>query len=67
MKYDIDDMTDKALEIISDGLDSVNENLRMQTALQFTNSLTILAYSERLQRLERWADTVEVRVEKIDS
>lgn len=55
---EINELTDKAFQIIRDGLDSPDEYKRMRTALDFVQILTVTAFSKRLEAIEQWADTI---------
>lgn len=58
MKFDshesVNDLVDKAFEIIQDSLENGAPMERVDTALRFTQLITMTSFSKRIERLETW-------------
>jgi len=58
---ELNEMIDKAFEIIREGLESSDQYTRMRTALDLTQVLVIAGFSKRLESVERWAEEINDR------
>lgn len=68
MKFDshesVNDLVDKAFEIIQDSLENGAPMERLDTALRFTQFIAIGSFTKRIERLETWQSVLMEKEKK---
>ena len=71
MKFDsneaVCELTDKALEIISESLNYGSPSERIDTALRFTQLIALGAFDQRIKKLETWHSQITEKDKKKES
>ncbi|GEM_PF-6980579 len=60
----INELTDDAIAIVSEALESPDPYTKLSSAIQFLQTILIVTHSERLKAQDRWDNTIVIKKEK---